>query len=288
MKAEAAIYAGMAFALTVLVACAGIPATPIAGPVDATMGVGAPRDPAATSAPITGFLTVATTPDATAIIPPAPKQGEARNDADWAIFRSTRALEGSERWKLAVNDDSYRPADILKDFSCAMGTDLTLQNSPKLSRALSRASQDAANAAAQTKEVYKRTRPFMHNEGNICIARSDGLMKSYDYPSGHASASWIEGLILAELAPDRGQMLLARARAYGESRVVCGVHNWTAVEGGRTNAAGVYAALQGSADYRSAIAEAKAELAAARASGKAPDAAACAKEFELTRPLAVQ
>lgn len=290
MKAEAAIYAGMAFALTVLVACAGAPRGAVTTEPRATTTAtsGATRDPAAVSAPITGFLTTATTPDATAIIPLAPKQGEARNDADWAIFRVTRALEGSERWKLAVNDDSYRPADILKDFSCAMGTELTLQNSPKLSRILSRASQDAANAAAQTKEVYKRMRPFMHNEGNICIARSDGLMKSYDYPSGHASAGWIEGLILAELAPDRGQMLLARARAYGESRVVCGVHNWSAIEGGRTNAAGVYAALQGSAGYRSAIAEAKAELAAARASGKAPDAAACAKEFELTRPLAVQ
>ena len=101
MKAEAATYAGMAFALTVLVACAGAPESP--GPVDAAMGVGVTRDPAARSAPIAGFLTPEMTPDATAIIPPAPQVSEARNDADWKIFRDTRAIQtvNPDRWALA-------------------------------------------------------------------------------------------------------------------------------------------------------------------------------------------
>jgi acid phosphatase (class A) len=279
MKAEAGIYAGMAFALTVLVACAGAPET--------AKGAAPVKDPAAVGPAIVGFLTAETTPDATAIIPPSPVPGDARNDADWAIFKATRAIQqlNPDRWALAKNDDSYRPADILKDFSCAMGVELTLENSPKLSSVLSRAAADSANAAAKTKEVYKRQRPFMFNYGDICIARSDALMKSYDYPSGHSSASWVEGLILAQLAPDRAEKLLTRARAYGESRIVCGVHNWSAVEGGRTNAAGVFAALQGSATYKTALADVAKELAAVRKAGKAPDAAMCAKEAELTKPL---
>lgn len=280
MKAEAHVYAGLAFALTLLVACAGPQKTAAASPV---------RDPAQMSAPTRGFLTAETTPDATAIIPPAPKEGEARNDADWAVFRSTRAIRelNPDRWALALSDDSYRPADILKDFSCAMGAELTLENSPKLSAMLMRAAQDAANAAAKTKDVYKRTRPYLHNYGDICIAKSDALARSYDYPSGHASAGWIEGLILAQLAPDRAEKLIARGRAYGESRVVCGVHNMSAVEGGRTNGAGVFAALQGSPEFQTALVAVKKELAAARGSAKAPDAAMCAKEFELTKPLVV-
>lgn len=288
MKAEAATYAGMVFALTVLVACAGMPTSQTAGPVDATMGVGVPRDPAATSAPILGFLTPETTPDATSIVPVAPQGPDARNTADWAVFRSTRALQVTDpdRWALARNDDSYKPVDILKDFSCAMGVELTLENSSRLSAVLSRAAQDAANAAAKTKEVYRRTRPYLNNYGDICIEKSEGLAKSYDYPSGHASASWVQGLILAQLAPDRAEKLLTRARAYGESRIVCGVHNWSAVEAGRTNAAGVFAALQSSSAYQNALSGARRELAAVRKSGKAPDAAACEKEFELTKPLA--
>lgn len=67
------------------------------------------KDPASQgSQRAVGYLTPETTPDAVDIIPPAPKEGEPRNDADWAIFRATRAFEGSDRWKLAQNDDSYR------------------------------------------------------------------------------------------------------------------------------------------------------------------------------------
>jgi acid phosphatase (class A) len=296
MKPEAVTYAGMAFALTVLVACAGAPnaaqsasADPInmvtPAPAAATPAA-APASPAA-SARNVGFLGAEMTPDALATIPPAPKAGDPRNDLDWAIFKSTRKLEGSERWALAQNDDNYRPAALLKDFSCAVGAELTAENAPTLARIMARTTADAGAAAQRAKEVYQRTRPYLHNAGNICIERSDGLTKSFDYPSGHGSLGWVAGLVIAQLAPDRSTPVLARARAYGESRVVCGVHNMSAIDAARTNGASVFAALQASAEFQTAMAAAKTEITAARASGKAPDAAACAKEAELTKPLAV-
>ena len=82
--------------------------------------------------------------------------------------------------------------------------------------------------------------------------------------------------------------MLARGRAYGESRVVCGVHNMSAIEAGRTNAGGVFAALQSSSDFVAAMAKARGEVDAARASGAKPDAAWCAKEAELVKPLVVE
>ncbi len=287
MKAEATTYAGMAFALTVLVACAGAPGQQTASDDPLRMvQAAASSAPAAVSR--AGFLTPESMPDALAIIPPAPKQGDLRNDADWAIFRATRSLEGSERWVLAQNDDSYRPTSLLKDFSCAVGTELTAENAPSLAALLGRATIDAGAAAQRAKEVYQRTRPYLHNAGAICIERSDGLGRSFDYPSGHGSLGWVSGLVIAQLAPDRTTQILARGRAYGESRVVCGVHNMSAVEAARTNGAGVFAALQNSTEFQSAMQLAKTEVTAARASGKAPDAAACAREFELTKPLAMQ
>lgn len=260
-----------------------------------TMGPKAPVAPAVAAAAVdpammaklaaTGFLTPETTPDATVIIPPAPAEGDARNDADWALFRYTRAFEGSDRWALAQNDNSYKASDILKDYSCAVDAELTPENAPTLSLVLSRAGVDSGNAAARAKQVYKRTRPYLHNPGNICIPKTDDLSKSFDYPSGHSSLSWVQGLILASLAPDRSTQILQRARGYGESRIVCGVHNWSAVEAGRTNAAGVFAALQGSPEFQKAIVQAGAELRKARASGRKPDAASCVAEARLTRPL---
>lgn len=293
MKTEAGVYAGIAFALTVLVACTGgpqenAPTEQMASGQAVAMTPAIARELAATGtapASLRGFLTPETTPDAGSIIPPAPRVGERRNDADWAIFRASRTLKGSPRWDLAVADDSYRPAYLLSAFSCSVGAELTPENAPTLARIISLTTVDAGLAAAGAKDIYKRTRPFLHNEGDICIARSDGLAASFDYPSGHTSLGWTAGLVIASLAPDRSTPVLARARAYGESRVVCGVHNMSAVEAGRTNAASVFAALQGVPEFQQAMSAAKAEIAAARASGRAPDAAACAREAELIKPL---
>ena len=291
MKAEATTYAGMVLALTVLVACAGAPSQPASGdPLNMTTSAAPAANPApapAAPARIVGFLGAEMTPDAMATIPPAPKAGDPRNDLDWAIFKATRTLEGTERWALAQNDDNYRPAALLKDYSCAVGAELTAENAPALARIIARTTADAGAAAQRAKEVYRRTRPYLSNPGNICIERSDSLSSSFDYPSGHASLGWVSGLVVAQLAPDRATQVLARARAFGESRVVCGVHNMSAIEAGRTNGASVFAALQASPDFQAAMSTAKAEITAARASGKAPDAAACAKEAELTKPLAV-
>jgi acid phosphatase (class A) len=280
-KPEAGAYALMALLLAA--ACAVTP-TPAKTP-----GVmqGVASDPAAKGPEVKGYLGPAATPDAFAIIPIAPREGEPRNDADWAVFRKTRSLEGSARWKLAQNDDSYVPAALLKDFSCAVGAELTPRTAPTLATIMARTGSDAGAAAASAKKKYQRTRPFLHNPGAICIARDAGLEASFDYPSGHASASWAEGLALAELAPDRSSQILQRARAYGESRIVCGVHNWSAVEAGRVNGASVFAALHGSAEFLADMSRARLEVEAARKSGPRPDAAACEAEAELTRPLTV-
>jgi acid phosphatase (class A) len=285
MKAEAGMYAVLAVGLAVLVACAGGPGEAIEQPVMA--GIQAQPQPGQ-MVRTGGFLTAETMPNAVATIPPAPKEGEGRNDLDWKIFRETRALEGSDRWKLAQSDNSYLPKDLLKDFSCSVGAELTAENAPTLAAILGRTTIDAGAAAEAAKQLYKRTRPYMHNDGNICIEKSDALGKSFDYPSGHASLGWTAGLVMAQLAPDRASQVLARGRSYGESRVVCGVHNMSAIEAGRTNAAGVFAALQGSSAFVAAMAKAREEVAAARASGAKPDAAWCAKEAELIKPLVVE
>jgi acid phosphatase (class A) len=279
-KAEAGTYAVIAVGLAVLVACAGgVSSAPVA-PMASAQPTSAP------AARPAGFLSGETMPNAIATIPPAPKEGETRNTLDWEVFRKTRALEGGDRWKLAQEDDSYRPADLLKKFSCSVGVNLTPENSPTLMMVLGRTTIDAGMAAEAAKQLYRRTRPFMHNPGNICIARTPGLEASFDYPSGHGSLGWTSGLVIAQVVPERATQVLARGRAYGESRIVCGLHTLSAIEASRTNAAGVFAALQGSAEYRDAMAKARSEFEAAKASAGVPDATACAAEAELMKPLA--
>jgi acid phosphatase (class A) len=214
-------------------------------------------------------------PDTLRILPPAPVPGTTRYEADRTAFLATRRFEGSKRWDMAKADDNS--AAIMKDLSCAVGVELTAKNAPTLAMMVPKVARDSGAATNYPKDVYKRQRPFLVDDGPVCIAKPD----SYDYPSGHNTFGWTIGLIMAELAPDRATEILLRAKAFGESRLVCGVHNLSAVETGRMNGSIVVAALHGEAAFRSDMDKARLEVAAARKAGPAPDPAACAAEAEL-------
>jgi acid phosphatase (class A) len=218
-------------------------------------------------------------PDSYRILPPAPVAGTTRYEADRSIYLGTRSLKDTPRWALAQND--VNQAAILKDLSCAVGVELTAKNAPKTAEMILRVGRDVSRATDRPKDIYKRQRPYLIDEGPTCIEKSEALSKNPDYPSGHNAWGWTVGLILAELAPDRATEILARARAFGEGRLVCGVHNLSAVEAGRLNGSIVVAALHGQAEFRKDMDGARVEVAAARKAGPAPDPAACAKEAEI-------
>lgn len=231
----------------------------------------------------TRFLTPEETPDLAAILPSYEEVATA-DFADRAYFLRTRELEGGDRWALAVNDDNYSPAAIMADYSCAIGVQLTPELVPLTSRLVAMASTDAAMASDVAKEHYERPRPFLANEGPICLERTARLEASFDYPSGHSSAGWMAGLVLAELAPDRATQIMTRSRAYAESRAICGVHNRSSTVAGHTVGSVVYARLQGDAEYRAAADLARAELDRVRQAAAKPDPAACRAEAALIAP----
>jgi acid phosphatase (class A) len=230
--------------------------------------------------PTSGYLTLATTPDVARILPPAPTPGTDRYNTDRAVFKATRALQGTPRWTLAQNDVSSAVGDTLADFNCALGVTLTAANAPQLSGLLTRVGKDAGRQVTAAKNVFKRQRPFVIDEGAICEPRTDDLAASPDYPSGHTTWGWSAGLILAELAPDRATEILVRARAFGESRVVCGVHNASAIEAGRTTGATLVAALHADRAFRADLEAARAEVARAREFA-GPLAPACSAQAAL-------
>lgn len=230
--------------------------------------------------PVEGYLEQAT-PDTTSVIPPAPEEGSLRDEADRGMFRTTRALKGSSRWEMAINDVEERK--IVDGMACALGVQLSPHSAPRLTRLLVRVGPDVSHVTRIPKMGFDRKRPYLRDEGDICVEKTESLAKSPDYPSGHAAWGWTVGLVLAEIAPDRAVPVLQRARAFGESRVVCGVHTPSAVEAGRTNAAALVAILHGSPEFREDLAAARAEFEAVRKT--APAAKACAAEAEiLARP----
>lgn len=233
----------------------------------------------------TGFLGVTRAPDAAAVLPDPPTPGSPRDVADVAVYRATRPLAGTPRWALAVADadiDTPRSAAAL---ACALGVEPTPMRTPALVTLLGRVMTDVDASLQGAKTAFARARPFVREPRPICLTPiPPWLPKSGSYPSGHAATGWAWSLVLAELAPDRAEALHRRGLAYGDSRVVCGVHYLSDVEAGRAVGAAVVARLNTDAAFRADLDRARRELAAVRARPQPPIARCPAEAQALATP----
>lgn len=227
--------------------------------------------------------------DPVQVLPPPPAGRSTLERADRAAFEATRSLKGGARWNLAAEDVAEGAAAVLGNFACVLGTRIDQARVPALIALLERARLDLARATRLPKVHYRRLRPFVGNDAPICVARTQALADSFSYPSGHATQGWAYALIIAALVPEKAAAILARGRAYGESRVVCGVHWLSDVVAGRINGAAVFAALVGDAAFRADLDEARAEVGSALSDAGAapPDRAACAREADALREPAL-
>jgi acid phosphatase (class A) len=246
-------------------------------PPPASPATGAVPPSAQPSLRLPGYLGKDGVPNSILILPPPPVPGSTLDNLDNETYAKTRKVLGTPRGDLATRDATQ----YVQAFDCALG--IKLENGPtEVGRLFLRVGRDASAITNLAKDHFKHDRPFIKPNGAICT-ESDraGLMRSFSYPSGHTTYSWAMGLILAEIAPDKASDILARARAFGESRVVCGVHTVSDVEEGRTNGAALVAVLHSNPEFQADLLAAKNALAAARAAPHpAPDAGECKVEEE--------
>ena len=222
-----------------------------------------------------GYLGAEHVPDHNVFLPAPPAVDSPAGVADVTIFHATRVLEGAPRWQIATSDDGLRSRKVLGDFGCAAGVDFAAIESPALERVLTRAGTDLGVMISASKEHYQRPRPFVTEQGPICVNVSPEFAASGSYPSGHSALAWMYALLLAEVDSEHAAAIIARGRTFGESRVVCGVHYASDVEGGRTLSTALVAALHGNTEFDADMAAARAEIANARANAARPDAASC-------------
>jgi acid phosphatase (class A) len=234
-----------------------------------------------------GYLETAQLPDSIALLPPPPAAGSAAFALDEQV-NLARNLRGTPRWEQAIADANLQFPAATSIFACAIGTDFSEQTAPRLYGLLRRTRTDAAVVSDAAKHRYNRTRPFVANGESTCTPDKEaGLAENGSYPSGHTSIGWAWALILAELAPDRTDAILARGRSYGESRLVCNVHWHSDVLSGRFMGSAVVARLHADASFRTDMDAARTELAALRASNPTPPANCAAEAAALAQPLPV-
>ena len=233
---------------------------------------------------LVGYLPPKALPNSLVLIPPPPAAGSAALVYDEEISRKGLALRGTPRWTLATEDANLMFPQAAGTFSCALNAPITEQDTPHLYMLLGRTLTDASLSTYTAKNHYSRTRPFVLNEEPTCTPDEEKLLiKNGSYPSGHAAVGWAWALILSEIVPGQTNAILARGRAFGESRVICNVHWQSDVIEGRFMGAGTVARLHADPTFHADLEAAKAELAAVRAKGLKPlrdcaaEAAAMAK-----------
>ena len=221
----------------------------------------APNVPEPQRAMIRGYLTLDSLLKIDELIPPPPEADSAALAYDEEVSKKNLALEGTSRWQLATKDANQ----VVEAFSCALNAPITEKDTPLLYMLLRRVSIDAALATSQTKQKYKRSRPFMVNNEPICTPEvKEWLRGNGSYPSGHTACGWACALILTEIAPEYTDAILARGRAFSQSRVVCNVHWQSDVIEGRFVGAAVVARLHAEPAFRADIEAARIELGTVR------------------------
>lgn len=212
-----------------------------------------------------GYLDKAHAPNAAVFLPAPPEAGSLREQDDIARYRYTRTLKGTPRWEQARADNEIETPSAPRVFNEALGIDFVPERMPTLTRLLGRMLGDLETVQTPAKRGYFRIRPFVSEPAETCFPPETWLADSGSYPSGHSALGWAWALVLAEMAPHRADEILARGLAYGESRMVCGVHYASDVEAGRIVGAALVAALKADPAYRADFAVAASELSRARA-----------------------
>jgi acid phosphatase (class A) len=225
-----------------------------------------------------GYLASGARPNSLTLLPPPPAPGSAAQRRDDAAAKAAVARSGGPRWKQAIEDADLHFPKVAETFSCAVGVRITEADTPRLYVLLRRSLVDTGLSTYPTKIKYERARPFMVDGGPTCTPGEEAaLRKDGSYPSGHSAVGWGWALILVEAAPERADAILARGRAFGQSRVACNAHWLSDTEEGRVMASGIVARLHDDAAFRDDLAAARSEIAAARAAGLGPTRD-CAKE----------
>jgi acid phosphatase (class A) len=249
-----AIYTG---AMCMLVACA-----------TDTHSAKAPEPEPTAGATLLGYLSPTAVPSSVSLVPPPPAPGSAAVVRDEEINRNALAMHGTPRWEMAAQDAVLTFPTVAETFSCALNVPISQERTPKLMALLRRSLIDAGRATGEAKRLYQRPRPFIGNGKPICTPEIEArLRRDGSYPSGHSSIGWAFGLVLSEVSPEEANAILARGRAFGESRVICNVHWQSDVQEGQMVAAAVVARLHAEAAFRGDVEAARAEVEKLRKQG---------------------
>ncbi|MES2129155.1 MAG: phosphatase PAP2 family protein [Pseudomonadota bacterium] len=183
----------------------------------------------------------------------APPAASARELAELHEIEATRSKEQVAR---AIADSDDETIFLFRD---VVGEQFTAVRLPLTAQLSEHVGHDESANTGPLKAMFGRVRPYNADKTlkPVCKTKT----KNDSYPSGHATAGYLEGLTLVDLMPEKRDAILARADDYARNRLVCGVHYRSDIEAGKLLAYAVHAVMQADPQYQRELAAARAELA---------------------------
>ena len=243
------------------------PKTPSASSTPAPMAAPAPATPTSSTYFSAGQL------DSTALIEPPPVAGSDAARADLqAVLDAQRAAHASGTTARAVGDtviDCQRVADVL----ATNAAPVTSGDGAAAVAFATRAAKQVSGAASAPKRFWARPRPYIESSaverlGDVApdspLAITGGYERDHtSYPSGHTTFGTACAIVLAQMVPEQRAALFARARLYGESRLIVGAHFPTDVDAGRRVGTAATGIMLQNAQFQADLRAARAQLRAA-------------------------
>jgi acid phosphatase (class A) len=188
--------------------------------------------------------------------PPANDSAITRSEIELMLkIQRERTPEEAARARADASYSVFRFADALGNPDVFNATTL-----PKTSSLFRKVTHEEGAVVQAGKRGFQRPRPF------VLEPRIEPIIKkptNDSYPSGHAMWSRVVGLLLADMLPEYGEKIMARADDFAFHRVVAGVHYPSDVEAGKHAGTALAAFLLVSPAFQPDYLEARRELRAA-------------------------
>jgi acid phosphatase (class A) len=192
--------------------------------------------------------------DPALLLPPPPSDGSPAARDEIAELHRIEAARTPARFAQAKRDDKLEDVTAIAD---VLGPGFNLGRNPATAALFADLRKEDSAAAKRAKSYFMRTRPWHADPTLNPCNRSDAIKSAY--PSGHATMGYAAASVLAQLYPEKSQVILARAADYAESRLVCGAHYRRDIEGGHVLGVALVMELMTKPAFRAEFEAARAE-----------------------------
>jgi acid phosphatase (class A) len=145
------------------------------------------------------------------------------------------------------NDCKEAQAEVDISLASLFGKELSGKEIENILTLLNQISADSYYFSEKLKKDFFRDRPFVYmSDISPCVKKE----VTAAYPSGHASLSKLEALVLSDIFPERSERLNKRSLEIGYHRVLAGVHHPSDIEAGRKVADALFTEFKRSKKYQ--------------------------------------